>query len=60
VLLAWIGVRWFGGGLGWVWVAFAMMTSPASILIWWIFRGRIADYEHARRELPVDPDSIAN
>ena len=33
VLLAWIFVRWFGGGLGLVWLAFVLTTSPASILL---------------------------
>jgi putative MATE family efflux protein len=52
VLLAWIGVKWFGLGLGWVWIGFALTTSPAAFLIWWIFRERIRDYLLGRRELP--------
>jgi len=52
VLLGWIGVRWFGGGLGWVWVAFGLVTTPAAILMWFIFRRRIGEYESGRRELP--------
>ena len=52
VLLAWIGVKWFDAGLGWVWIAFGLSTAPASVLIWWLFRQRIADYERGRRELP--------
>jgi putative MATE family efflux protein len=52
VLLAWIGVRWFDAGLGWVWIAFFLTTTPASILMWWIFRQRIHEYETGRRRLP--------
>ncbi|MDP9366415.1 MAG: MATE family efflux transporter, partial [Chloroflexota bacterium] len=55
VLLAWVGVRWFGGGLGWVWVAFGLTTVPASLLMWWIFRRRVAAYESGRRRLPDVP-----
>jgi putative MATE family efflux protein len=53
VLLAWIGVRWFDAGMGWVWTAFVLTSAPASILMWWIFRQRIGDYERGRRELPT-------
>src|SRR5215216_6444919 len=52
VLLAWIGVRWFEAGMGWVWTGFVLTSAPASILVWWIFRQRISDYERGRRELP--------
>ena len=52
VLLAWIGVRWFDAGMGWVWTGFVLTSAPASILVWWIFRQRISDYERGRRELP--------
>jgi putative MATE family efflux protein len=52
VLLAWIAVRWFGGGLGWVWLTFVVTTSPASVLMWMFFRRRITEYEEGRRELP--------
>ncbi|MBA2518530.1 MAG: MATE family efflux transporter [Chloroflexia bacterium] len=53
VLLAWIGVNWFAGGLGWVWVAFVITTSPAALLMWWIFRRRVHDYESGRCPLPA-------
>jgi multidrug resistance protein, MATE family len=52
VLLAWIGVRWFGAGMGWVWTGFVLTSAPAAILVWWIFRQRISDYERGRRGLP--------
>jgi MATE family multidrug resistance protein len=52
VFLAWIGVRWFDAGMGWVWTGFVLTSAPASILVWWIFRQRITDYERGRRELP--------
>jgi putative MATE family efflux protein len=53
VLIAWIAVRWFGAGLGTVWFAFVLTTAPASVLMWWTYRGRIADFEHGRRDLPA-------
>ena len=53
VLVAWIGVRGFAGGLGWVWTAFVITTSPAALLMWWIFRRRVRDYESGRRPLPA-------
>jgi multidrug resistance protein, MATE family len=52
VFLAWIGVRWFDAGMGWVWTGFVLTSAPASALVWWIFRHRISDYERGRRELP--------
>jgi multidrug resistance protein, MATE family len=52
VLIAWITVRWFDAGLGTVWLAFALTTAPASVLMWWVYRRRIADLEHGRRDLP--------
>jgi hypothetical protein len=27
-------------------------TAPASLLMWWAYRRRIADFEHGRREVP--------
>ena len=51
VFFAWIGVRWFDGGLGWVWTAFVLTTAPASLLMWWIFRQRIGDYESRRTQV---------
>ncbi len=53
VLVAWIAVSQFGGGLGWVWMSFVLTTSPASILMWRAFRRRIGDYEQGRREWPA-------
>ncbi|MGH2602545.1 MAG: MATE family efflux transporter [Dehalococcoidia bacterium] len=53
VLLAWIGVRWFDGGLGWVWLAFVLTTTPAALLMWTVFRRRVGEYESGRRELPT-------
>jgi hypothetical protein len=52
VLIAWIAVRWFGSGLGTVWSAFVLTTAPASVLMWWIYRRRMTEYEEGRRELP--------
>ncbi len=52
VLLAWIGVRFFDAGMGWVWSCFVVTSAPASLLMWWIFRRRVADYEAGRRRLP--------
>ena len=60
VLVAWIGVRWFDGGLGAVWVSFALTTTPASLLMWWMFRQRIADYESGRRALPEVDASVGH
>ncbi|CAA9578582.1 MAG: hypothetical protein AVDCRST_MAG19-3742 [uncultured Thermomicrobiales bacterium] len=50
---AWVVVRWFGGGLGWVWIAFGITSAPAALLMWWLFRRRIGDYEAGRRALPT-------
>jgi MATE family multidrug resistance protein len=52
VLIAWITVHWFGAGLGTVWLGFVATTAPASLLMWWAYRRRIADFEHGRREVP--------
>ena len=52
VILAWIGVRWFDGGMGWVWSAFVITSAPASVLMFRFVRNRIAEYEHGRRALP--------
>ena len=52
VLFAWIFVRWFDGGLGLVWLAFVLTTSPASVLLGWAFLRRVRDFELGRRELP--------
>jgi MATE family multidrug resistance protein len=60
VLLAWIGVRWFDGGMGWVWTGFVLTSAPAAILVWWIFRQRISDYERGRRELPEVTAALAH
>jgi multidrug resistance protein, MATE family len=60
VLLAWIGVRWFDAGMGWVWTGFVLTSAPAAILVWWIFRQRISDYERGRRELPEVTAALAH
>jgi MATE family multidrug resistance protein len=52
VLIAWIAVRWFDAGLGTVWLAFVLTTAPASVLMWWAYRRRIAEFEQGRREIP--------
>ncbi len=52
VLIAWIAVRWFDGGLGTVWSAFLLTTTPASFLMWWVYRRRIAEFATGRREFP--------
>ena len=59
VLFAWIFVRWFDGGLGLVWLAFVLTTTPASVLMGWAFLRRIKDFKEARRELP-DVDSAVS
>ena len=60
VFLAWIGVRWFDAGMGWVWTGFVLTSAPASALVWWIFRRRISDYERGRRELPELTANLAH
>jgi Na+-driven multidrug efflux pump len=52
VLIAWIAVRWFDAGLGTVWFAFLLTTAPASVLMWWVYRRRIGEFEEGRREFP--------
>src|SRR5918994_1931571 len=52
VLIAWIAVRWFDAGLGTVWFAFLLTTAPASVLMWWVYRRRIEEFEQGRREIP--------
>lgn len=58
VLIAWVAVRWFDGGLGAVWFAFVLTTSPASLLMWRAFRRRIGEYEQGRREFPTVPTTV--
>ncbi len=60
VLLAWIGIRYFGAPFPWVWVSFGLITAPAAILMWWIFRRRIGEYESGRRDLPVVDPAMAH
>ena len=56
VLFAWIGVKWFDAGMGWVWASYVLTTGPAAFIALWAFRTRIGDYEHGRRDLPaIDP-----
>jgi MATE family multidrug resistance protein len=52
VLIAWIAVRWLGGGLGHVWLAFVFTTTPAAFLMWWAYRRRIGEFEAGRRDFP--------
>lgn len=52
VLIAYVVVRWFGGGLGSVWSAFVLTTTPAAILMWFAYRRRIGEYESGRRAFP--------
>ena len=52
VLIAWIAVTRFGGGLGTVWLSFVLTTAPASLLMWWAYRRRIGEYEAGRRAFP--------
>lgn len=52
VLVAWIGVRWFDAGLGWIWFSFVLTTAPASLLMWRAFRKRIGDFDQGRRDWP--------
>ncbi|MCC7021601.1 MAG: MATE family efflux transporter, partial [Thermomicrobiales bacterium] len=60
VLLAWIAVRWFDGGLGLVWSAFVLTTMPASFLMWWAYRRRIGQFEDGQRDYPeVSPTGMA-
>jgi MATE family multidrug resistance protein len=60
VLFAWIFVRWFDGGLGLVWLAFVLTTSPASVLMGWAFLRRIRDFEQGRRELPESGAAVSH
>ncbi|MDQ3225962.1 MAG: MATE family efflux transporter, partial [Chloroflexota bacterium] len=60
VLLAWIGVRFFDAGMGWVWSCFVVTSTPASLLMWWIFRRRVGDYEAGRRALPSGTPSYSH
>jgi MATE family multidrug resistance protein len=60
VLLAWIFVRWFDGGLGQVWLEFVLTTSPASVVMGWAFLRRIREFEQGRRELPDVSASVAH
>jgi Na+-driven multidrug efflux pump len=60
VLLAFIGVRWFDAGLGWVWLAFVLTSAPASLLMWWIFRQRVTNYESGKRALPPPAPSFSH
>jgi MATE family multidrug resistance protein len=52
VLIAWIAVTRFGGGLGMIWLSFVLTTAPASLLMWWAYRRRIGEYERGRRAFP--------
>jgi len=60
VLIAWVGVRWFDGGMAWVWTSFVLTSAPASALMFWIVRNRISDYEKGRRDFPAVENSIAH
>jgi multidrug resistance protein, MATE family len=59
VFLAWVGVRWFDAGMGWVWTGFVLTSAPASSLLWWIFRQRVGEYERGRRELPMATAAVS-
>jgi MATE family multidrug resistance protein len=52
VLIAWVAVTRFGGGLGMIWLSFVLTTAPASLLMWWAYRRRIGEYEQGRRAFP--------
>jgi MATE family multidrug resistance protein len=52
VLIAWVAVTRFGGGLGMIWLSFVLTTAPASLLMWWAYRRRIGEYERGRRAFP--------
>jgi MATE family multidrug resistance protein len=60
VFLAWIGVRWFDGGMSWVWNSFVLTSVPASILMYAVVRRRITDFELGRREMPEVAATIAH
>lgn len=58
VVLAWIGVKWFDAGMGWVWSSYVITTGPAACIAFLAFRKRISEYEQGRRELPkLEPTS---
>ena len=58
--LAWVGVKFNGWGMDWVWICFAITAAPAALLTSWIVRTRMDDYEHGRRDLPdVSGDTAA-
>ena len=58
VFLAWVGVRWFDAGTGWVWTAFVLTSTPASFLLWSIFRRQVDEYEHGTQELPASTAAL--
>jgi MATE family multidrug resistance protein len=58
--LAWIAVNVFAGGLGMVWFAFVLTTSPASILMWLAYRRRVRDYQDGRRDFPALGAAVAH
>jgi putative MATE family efflux protein len=60
VLIAWIAVTRFGGGLGMIWLAFVLTTAPASLLMWWAYRRRIGEYEEGRRAFPEVSAAVAH
>ena len=59
VLIAWIAVTRFGGGLGSVWLSFVLTTSPASLLMWLAFRRGIRAYEEGRKAFPEPEQMMA-
>lgn len=60
VLFGWIGVHFFGAGLGWIWIAFGLVTTPASLLMFSVFRRRIGQYQSGQRKLPETTESFAH
>jgi hypothetical protein len=44
VLLGWVGVRWFGSGMGWVWTGFDLSSALASFPVWSIYAKRIDEW----------------
>ncbi|MFT4037545.1 MAG: MATE family efflux transporter [Thermomicrobiales bacterium] len=57
--LAWLGVNFNNGGMDWVWICFALTAIPAAIIMTWMVRKRLADYESGRREMPSIAESAS-
>jgi multidrug resistance protein, MATE family len=55
VLLAWLGLRYFGGGLVTVWGAFLITSPITSTLTWWRFHSRVHQLKVEMPDEESDP-----